>query len=45
MIFFFFQFVFVDLFSSSFMCAGRLVVPDPGGVPPGASGAEGECKR
>lgn len=27
------------------MCAGWLFVPDPGGVPPGASGAEGECKR
>lgn len=27
------------------VCVGWLVVPDPGGVPPRASGAEGECQR
>lgn len=27
------------------VCAGWLVVPGPGGVPPRASGAEGECDR
>lgn len=27
------------------VCAGWLVVPDPGGVPPRASGAEGERDR